>query len=435
MESSIPELCNDMLERLYESDFEPETTKVQTLDASVGTWEYMDTTNEVKSFTEEKYIEEILLEDTEPFERLINSDEVFSNLYDDLVQKRTNYCDEQTAINHVIQAIKRYLSRNDKGSGASTLRTKISSDLKEAVSKNKHECKVKFFVHGVETEQGLKLDLGEVEIRKPTNKEIADHVVSGNLDNCPGSVFKLKKELNPDFDKHNIKAEVQDKIRSCSLIGISHPKIGAVKLSYPNDVIKNKVICMEPEKSDFSTHLNDAAAESLQEVKSVFEDIESGSYLEVAQRRYEKATKKDKSDIDRLVDAVIGLDAIYTDEGSELSHKVTHRCTLMTSLLGEEPVQTRKMVRGAYNKRSNFVHGETPSSPSDDMLMKTLDCLRKSIIIFSQIGKEEDRQNLFSYTDKSFISVEERRSLEEFVIKNVPEKLVNTEKMLIEANK
>lgn len=433
MADSVPELCGKVLKYLDQAEFKPVTSKERINDASIDSWSYEEHQEEIQSFTEEKVKEKVILKETEIWQT-ITQEEEFSNLYDDLVARCSEQSSESKSANLVLNALKEYLSQRDR-TNKDALRTRISSDLKEAVSREKIDYKIKFMLHGVKAEN--KTAINSWEIRPPTNKEIAQHLINGNLQNSPGAVIVIEDRFKPDkVIKNPPVEEVEEKLRALSLLEVSHPKIAVVSIKSKNKVLKGTQEYLNESKSDFTVKIDEEHEDGLSRITEVFEKIEKDSFVDIAQSRYERATSNERSDVNQLLDAVIGLDAIYTTrKESELADKVRHRCALVTGLMGKNPKKVRNQVRGAYDKRSKLFHGSKPEKPSEQEKKLLLDSLRKSILAFSQMTEEKDKEDIFSYIDKSFISKKERKKFEKFILKNMDSKFLDNGKMLTEANK
>jgi hypothetical protein len=103
---------------------------------------------------------------------------------------------------------------------------------------------------------------------------------------------------------------------------------------------------------------------------TLWKEIEVGSQavtrLRIALDRYE-STFETKDTAEQLIDAVIALESLYIQGGSELSHKLALRAATILGRDGKDREQIYGFIRFAYKMRSDFVHG---SISGDDFQKK-----------------------------------------------------------------
>ncbi len=121
--------------------------------------------------------------------------------------------------------------------------------------------------------------------------------------------------------------------------------------------------------------------EDVAELKVIFTHLinEQISRFIVAQRRLSLGIERKELE-DRLIDYMIGLEALYLPDGNqELSFRLSLRLAL---LLHPEPAERKKtyyFVREMYNARSEIVHGSKRYDLNVDEIGKLEELLRRSL--------------------------------------------------------
>ena len=120
---------------------------------------------------------------------------------------------------------------------------------------------------------------------------------------------------------------------------------------------------------------------------------EENSRLLVAKRRLSSGIER-RSPEDRLIDYMIGLEALYLPDGNaELSFRLSLRVAFLLSS-GEARKETFEFLRKMYGMRSKIVHGSKYELSEEDV-KKLEQLLRESILLWI-----EDKSN-FSVTQKT----------------------------------
>ena len=121
--------------------------------------------------------------------------------------------------------------------------------------------------------------------------------------------------------------------------------------------------------------------EDAAELKVIFTYLinEKDSRFIVAQRRLSLGIERKELE-DRLIDYMIGLEALYLPDGNqELSFRLSLR---LAFLLYSEPAERKKtyyFVREMYNTRSDIVHGSKQHDLNVDEISKLEELLRRSL--------------------------------------------------------
>jgi hypothetical protein len=76
--------------------------------------------------------------------------------------------------------------------------------------------------------------------------------------------------------------------------------------------------------------------------------------------RFSDATTR-ASQRDRLVDLVISLESMFSEDADSLSYKVSRRASAMLAPLGVSAATVYQFVKAAYSSRSRIVHGGVPT--------------------------------------------------------------------------
>lgn len=120
---------------------------------------------------------------------------------------------------------------------------------------------------------------------------------------------------------------------------------------------------------------------------------ENDSRFKVAQRRLSLGIER-KNPEDRLIDYMIGLEALYLPDGNaELSFRLSIRVAFLL-FAGDDKKEAFNFLRKMYGVRSSIVHGNKYSLSLED-IEKLEEMLRKSVILWI-----EDK-NYFSVTEKT----------------------------------
>jgi hypothetical protein len=76
--------------------------------------------------------------------------------------------------------------------------------------------------------------------------------------------------------------------------------------------------------------------------------------------RFSEATTR-ASPTDRLVDLVIALESMFSEDGDSVSYKVSRRASAMVRPIGLSAAAVYQFVKAAYSSRSSIVHGRIPA--------------------------------------------------------------------------
>jgi Apea-like HEPN len=80
-------------------------------------------------------------------------------------------------------------------------------------------------------------------------------------------------------------------------------------------------------------------------------------HLSVSFDRYTDACTKSGTFERKVMNAIMGLEALYLNENMELSYKLAMRCSKTMSLCGLDPLETKRTIKAGYAIRSIFAHG------------------------------------------------------------------------------
>ncbi len=108
-------------------------------------------------------------------------------------------------------------------------------------------------------------------------------------------------------------------------------------------------------------------------------------YNSLALDLYNKSLASTQPLESRLVQAMMGLEAIYLEHESEMSHKLSQRCSRLMSFLGEDPIVVFRRMKRSYGLRSKYVHGSAFDKEDHEKIRKYIisiwDYLRKSLVV------------------------------------------------------
>lgn len=117
-----------------------------------------------------------------------------------------------------------------------------------------------------------------------------------------------------------------------------------------------------------------------------WERKESHTPLGIALGRFTDGYEKLKLE-DRIIDYMIGLEALYLqEESAELSYRIAHRTAVLLSDDKKERQEVFTKIRHSYDLRSKILHGKTYHLALDNVWYVE-DILRRSIKEFLKTPK------------------------------------------------
>lgn len=96
------------------------------------------------------------------------------------------------------------------------------------------------------------------------------------------------------------------------------------------------------------------------------------------------------------------LECLFTNDSSEITHKVSERCALFIGEEYEERKRTFKLVKSLYKIRSKAIHGQSVGVNPDEMkkMLIKVDKLVRNILL--KIIEDEDTANVFKLQNEAF---------------------------------
>jgi hypothetical protein len=146
-----------------------------------------------------------------------------------------------------------------------------------------------------------------------------------------------------------------------------HPMLGTARLRQLSEMILRGETCIIEEKE-------------IPEIKKIFDFLmaEKDSRFNVAQRRLFLGMERSNLE-DRLIDYMIGLEALYLPDGNlELSFRLSLRIAFLLYTNPNERKEAYYFIKDLYDTRSAIVHGKKYNLTVNKIL-KLEDLLRKSI--------------------------------------------------------
>jgi hypothetical protein len=124
----------------------------------------------------------------------------------------------------------------------------------------------------------------------------------------------------------------------------------------------------------------------------VDEDQTRVDHFAIAYHRYAEALSATGLIERRIAVAVMGIESLFMTDKDVIGYKLSMRLPKLLSLVGENPVATKKLISDAYGIRSKYVHGDSltpkemkkvvePHGGMDAMLAKLITCLRLALIL------------------------------------------------------
>ena len=153
--------------------------------------------------------------------------------------------------------------------------------------------------------------------------------------------------------------------------------------------------------------------EDILELKKVFEAVkECKGAVRIALDRFD-SQYEDKSEPDKLIDVLIGLEALYSGEPQDLTYRLAMRCAKHLGKSSDDSEKIYDCLKNAYGIRSEIVHGrkDTVEESSKfknsiwtlpaEMLEDLYVWLRQAILLFLMNG---DLRLLSTTSKKRFLA-------------------------------
>lgn len=112
-------------------------------------------------------------------------------------------------------------------------------------------------------------------------------------------------------------------------------------------------------------------------------------FLKVAKDRFVMALSREDT-IDKLIDHMIIIEALYATEKTELTHRISTRVATLIGKNDSEMYELHKQMKNIYDVRSRIVHGEDLNKVKikpDEAVQKLIEINRKSLEYFLNMTK------------------------------------------------
>ena len=161
---------------------------------------------------------------------------------------------------------------------------------------------------------------------------------------------------------------------------------------------KNK-LCIELKKDEDGNILCDDSKQLkkfCENLKKCFPHVKNRYFFDMAIRRFGNATNQ-ISQVDKITDFVIALEALLVAEQGGIASKLSHRLAPIVCKNDKEIMEVLKFIPAAYNVRSGLVHGDDDRPLIiDDKTIKLSDASKK----LEHITREAI-QNMIIYTQSA----------------------------------
>jgi hypothetical protein len=141
--------------------------------------------------------------------------------------------------------------------------------------------------------------------------------------------------------------------------------------------------------------------------------------LEIGLKRYLDSVRENSPIEERLTHAVMGLEALFLEQETELRFRLALRTAQVLKYLGDNPQEVFDTVYEAYGYRSAHVHGSILSDKEaaevQGVLKKIWRYLRKSLLFWlaEGIASDSKKKQLLKDIDSSLIDDVKRQNLKE----------------------
>jgi Apea-like HEPN len=149
----------------------------------------------------------------------------------------------------------------------------------------------------------------------------------------------------------------------------------------------------------------------------------SGSHLDLAVHRYKDALLRSKVNAHRLVSAISCLEALLSNQGSEITYKMSIHLSGLLRHFDFETISVYNKIREAYGVRSTILHG---SKLSDEQIHFTnkhtheiVNYARICLLVCLQLQKLKSKNELIKLIDYSLVSSAEFLELNKVINEHV----------------
>jgi len=131
--------------------------------------------------------------------------------------------------------------------------------------------------------------------------------------------------------------------------------------------------------------------------------------LIVSFQRYKEALLALVAIESRITSAITCLESLYlkAEERMELAHRLGQRVAALLRLVGFRPLEVYTCVNQAYDIRSTYIHGsrvdKERQQSAQKLCEKVMEYARQSLLIFLQLKKRVDKDDLISKLDHSLL--------------------------------
>ena len=158
--------------------------------------------------------------------------------------------------------------------------------------------------------------------------------------------------------------------------------------------------------------------------KDLYHHEKKTTFLTIAYDRYSDALLEKGIFEKRVSNAVMGLEAIYSNENLELAYKLRQRIAKTMSHFGKQPIDLLDVVKDAYAIRSTFAHGGLSEKKDRNRILKRyisdqnfiisiLDVLRISIV--ACIRYKLEKEIFIKLLDEAMIDEAKGNELQELL--------------------
>jgi hypothetical protein len=141
-------------------------------------------------------------------------------------------------------------------------------------------------------------------------------------------------------------------------------------------------------------------------------------YLQTAIKRFNLGIEETGIE-DKIIDFLISAEALYQNETTELTFKLSNRIASLLGKTDDEREKIKDIIVAAYSLRSTVVHGKEFKEGklrggfSPELVVQaTEDLLRKSILCFMKLAKKYPKQeDILKELDASLLNTKKRKNL------------------------
>lgn len=148
--------------------------------------------------------------------------------------------------------------------------------------------------------------------------------------------------------------------------------------------------------------------------------VSDNEFISIALDYFWESEKKGIFKKEGFIDATVSLEALFNENPSDISYKLSHRAAFLLGLGGLDSIKVFEKIRTFYSHRSKIVHGAGSSKKQIEEAHLLSEYTRKSIIIFlillkeerfEKVGKKKRKQTILKEIDYAMLDPQHKKRI------------------------